>query len=73
VTERGTIRHIGVQVLPDGRLDRVNAARYLGRRPKTLAMWQVLGKGPRCVRDARGRCFYFLDDLDAFKEAGEAA
>ena len=64
---------VGVRVLADGSLDRGNAARYLGRAPKTLAMWKTRGKGPRCVRDAAGRCWYHLDDLDEFKAAGEAA
>ena len=35
-----------VRALADGRLDGDNAARYIGRKPKTLAMWRVAGKGP---------------------------
>ena len=41
------IEQVKVQILPDGRLDRVNAARYLGRAPKTLAEWTRLGLGPK--------------------------
>jgi hypothetical protein len=37
---------VRVRVLPDGRMDRDNAARYLGRARKTLAQWQTNGKGP---------------------------
>ena len=59
------VEPIRVRVLPDGRLDRENAAKYLGRKPKTLAMWSMEGRGPRSVR-VGGRVFYFQDDLDRF-------
>ena len=54
-----------VRVLPDGRLTRRDAAKYLGVKEKTMAMWQLSGKGPRSVR-VGGRRFYFRSDLDAF-------
>lgn len=54
-----------VMVLPDGRLDRVNAAAFLGKSPKTLAEWQRLGTGPRS-RLVGGRRFYDLADLQEF-------
>jgi hypothetical protein len=38
-----------VRVLPDGRMTREDAATYLGHKPKTLAMWQLQGRGPRSV------------------------
>ena len=56
---------VRVRILPDGRMDRKNAARYLGRRPKTLAMWTMQGKGPPAHK-AGGRVFYFKKDLDEF-------
>ena len=56
---------VKVRVLPDGRLDRANAAKYLGRKEKTLAMWAMQGKGPRAIRVA-GRIFYFKRELDSF-------
>ncbi len=59
------IEQVRVRVLPDGRMDRVNAAKYLGRKPKTLAMWSMDGKGPPWVR-VGGRIFYFKENLDAF-------
>lgn len=59
------IEMVRVRVLPDGRMDRESAARYLGRRPKTLAMWALHGKGPRSVK-VGGRIFYFRSDLDEF-------
>ena len=62
VTEFETVR---VRVLPDGRLTRKDAARYLGRAEKTLAMWQLTGKGPKSVK-IMGRRFYFLEDLQTF-------
>jgi hypothetical protein len=46
-------------------MDRVNAAKYLGKRPQTLAVWAVQGKGPK-PHKVGGRPFYFLDELDAF-------
>lgn len=60
-----------VRILPDGRMTRENAARYLGYQPKTLAMWELEGKGPRSVK-VGGRRFYYKDDLDAFIR-GDAA
>jgi hypothetical protein len=60
-----TVEWVRVRVLPDGRLDRVNAARYLGLEPKTLANWAGRGYGPR-VTKVGGLCFYSKADLDAF-------
>ena len=59
------VEHVAVRILPDGRMTREDAARYLGMRPKTLAMWTLAGKGPRSIL-VGGRRFYFLADLDAF-------
>jgi hypothetical protein len=60
-----TVEQVRVRVLPDGRMSREDAARYLGHEAKTLAQWKLLGKGPRSVK-VGGRVFYFRDDLDAF-------
>jgi hypothetical protein len=65
------IETVRVRMLPDGRLTREDAAKYLGHQPKTLAMWQLQGKGPRSVL-VGGRRFYFQRDLDAFIR-GEAS
>ena len=59
------IEQIRVRILPDGRMTRKDAAKYLGRAEKTLAMWTVDGKGPQSVL-VGGRRFYFKDVLDAF-------
>ncbi len=60
---------VKVRILPDGRMTRRDAARYLGNAEKTLAMWELQGKGPPSVK-VGGRRFYFKDDLDAFVQDG---
>jgi hypothetical protein len=61
---------VRVRVLPDGRVSRSDAAAFLGRKPKTLAMWALERRGPAIVR-VGGRCFYRLEDLQRFV-SGEA-
>jgi hypothetical protein len=61
----GAVEQVRVRILPDGRMSRADAARYLGRAEKTLAMWHLQGKGPRSVL-VGGRRFYYRRDLDAF-------
>ena len=58
---------VNVRVLTGGRLDRANAARFLGKTAKTLAEWQRLGIGPRSFL-VGGRRFYRLDDLRAYAD-----
>ncbi len=70
-TEQPAIEQVRVQILPDGRMSRKDAAKYLGRAEKTLAMWEMEGKGPRSVL-VGGRRFYFKEVLDIFIR-GEAA
>ena len=60
-----SVEQVRVRVLPDGRLTRSDAARYIGAAEKTFAMWQLQGKGPRSVK-VGGRVFYYRDDLDRF-------
>ena len=48
-TQEPAIEQVRVRVLPDGRLTRKDAAKYLGRAEKTLAMWEMEAKGPRSV------------------------
>lgn len=62
---RDELEAVRCRVLPDGRMSRQDAARYLGLKEKTLAMWALAGKGPRVVK-VGGRVFYFKADLDAF-------
>lgn len=60
---------VRVRILPDGRMTRRDAAKYLGLKEKTLAMWAMTGKGPPVVR-VGGRCFYRRSDLDEFVAEG---
>jgi hypothetical protein len=59
------VEEVKVRVLPDGRMSRKDAAKYLGRAEKTLAMWEMEAKGPPSVL-VGGRRFYFKEALDAF-------
>ena len=59
---------VEVVIFPDGRLDAVNAAEYLGLSQKTLAMMRCQGTGPKYIK--RGRIFYFKEDLDIWINLG---
>ncbi len=52
-----------IVIYPDGRMDRKNAAAYVGCSVKTLAMYATQGKGPKYVR-LGGKVFYYKQDLD---------
>lgn len=65
------IEQVKVMVLPGNRVDRKNAAKALGRQPKTLAEWRRLGIGPKPI-NVGGRIFYDWGDVQAFAR-GEAA
>ncbi len=59
---------VRVRILPGdrgGRLDSNNAAKYINRAPKTLAMWRMQGIGPEWTK-CGGRDFYNKEALDAF-------
>jgi hypothetical protein len=62
------LKILDVIVLPDSRMDRRNAALYLGLSVKTLAMHASRGTGPKFVKI--GRVFYFKDDLDTWISSG---
>jgi hypothetical protein len=62
------VDEVRVQILPDGRVARNDAATFLGYKPKTLAEWHRLGKGPRS-RMVGGRRFYDIEDLRAFAQS----
>ena len=65
------IEPVRVRVLPNGTMDANNAAKYVNRAPKTLAMWRMQNIGPDWTKN-RGRVFYNKEALDAFMR-GEAA
>ncbi len=69
--ETAEIEPVRVRVLPNGDMDSNNAAKYVGRAPKTLAMWRMQGIGPEWTKNG-GRVFYSRDALDAFMR-GRAA
>lgn len=60
---------VKVRVLPDGRVSRADAARFLGLATATMAAWSVKGLGP-LPRRVGGRVFYYLCDLEAFRDTG---
>ncbi len=70
-TTQSGVETVRVRILPDGRMTREHAARYLGVKPKTLAMWQLEGKGPASVL-VGGRRYYFKATLDGFIGSEEA-
>jgi hypothetical protein len=63
------IKQLSVEVLPDGRMDRPNAATYIGRSVQTLAVWSMKKIGPAPIR-VNGRVYYFKADIDRFIAAG---
>ncbi len=69
--ETAEIELVRVRVLPNGDMDSNNAAKYVGRAPKTLAMWRMQGVGPEWTKNG-GRVFYNKEALDAFMR-GKAA
>jgi hypothetical protein len=62
---RGSIAVLKVEVQPDGRMDRANAAKYLGRSPQTLRIWAVHRKGPPSYT-VGGRANYYFADIEAY-------
>ena len=68
----GAIEQVKVRVLPDGRMSRADAARYLGINEKTLANWALVARGPPPHR-VGGRVFYYREACDAFIQGDAAA
>ena len=62
------LEEIKVSILPDGRMDTGNSARYAGLKPKTMAMMRCAGTGPEFIK--RGKIFYFKDALDQWIAEG---
>ena len=63
--ETAEIEPVRVRVLPNGNMDSNNAAKYVNRAPKTLAMWRMDGVGPAWTK-VGGRVFYNKEALDAY-------
>ena len=60
------MQKIDVIVLPGGRLDTHNAAKYLGLSRSHLTRLRMDGTGPKFIKQNGGRVFYFVEDLDAW-------
>ncbi len=69
--DESVVERVRVRVLPNGYMNSSNAAKYVGRAPKTLAMWRMQGVGPEWTKNG-GRVFYNKKILDTFMR-GEAA
>ena len=65
VVQASTLR---VVILPSGKVNRENAAKAMGRTPKTLAEWARLGIGPR-PQNIQGRIFYDWAEVQALMGA----
>ena len=63
------IDSLRIVVLPGGQMDRKNAARAMGKSPKTLSEWSRLGIGPAPFKIG-GRVHYRLADVQAFCAGG---
>lgn len=59
-------RQLEIEVLPDGTVKRPDAAKFLGRRPQTLARWAARGVGPPYFLLGKF-AFYPLAGLKAYK------
>ncbi len=60
-----SLTQIQVSILPDGRMRRREAAKYIGVAYRTLIGWDQEKKGPRSLL-VGGLRFYRKADLDAF-------
>jgi hypothetical protein len=67
--ELGGVQRVTVRLLPDGRLSAVDAAKYLGRDPQTLAQWRNKKIGPVWTKMGRS-VWYHSRELDRFIREG---
>ncbi len=70
--EESAIERVKVRVLPDGRMTRRDAAKYLGIAVKTVAMWDLENPAKLGSVKVGGRRFYYKLRLDQVIR-GEAA
>jgi hypothetical protein len=69
-SELSGLQKVTVRLLPDGRLTAIDAAKYLGRSPQTLAQWRSRNIGPTWVTVHRS-IFYRREELDRFIKEGK--
>ncbi|MCX4098320.1 helix-turn-helix transcriptional regulator [Nocardia sp. alder85J] len=48
-------------------LTRIELAKRLGLKPKTLANWASLGIGPKFTKGIGGRARYHIDDVERWE------
>ena len=70
--EESAIERVKVRILPDGRMTRRDAAKYLGIAVKTVAMWDLENPAKLGSVKVGGRRFYYKPRLDQVIR-GEAA
>ncbi len=70
--EESAIERVKVRVLPDGRMTRRDAAKYLGIAVKTVVMWDLENPAKLGSVKVGGRRFYYKLRLDQVIR-GEAA
>ena len=58
------IERVKIRLLPDGRMTRRDAARYLGIAVKTVAMWDLENPAKLGGIKVGGRRFYYKERLD---------
>lgn len=65
------VRNETARVLPDGRISRAEAARYIGVSANTLRAWDVSGRHDDHYRKltVAGRVYYRFEQIVAFVEA----
>ena len=59
----------GINISPMGLVSRKDAAKALLMKPKTLAEWAAVNKGPP-PKKIGGRIFYKWEDVQSFAHAG---
>ena len=60
---RRGIRITEIEIMPDGRMNRENAAKYLGMSVVGLEGWATRARGPKYTLIAR-KAWYWKQDLD---------
>ena len=70
--EQIAVEQVRVRILPDGRMTRRDAAKYLGIAVKTVAMWDLENPAKLGSVKVGGRRFYYKPRLDQVIR-GEAA
>ncbi len=62
--EQIAVEQVRVRILPDGRMTRRDAAKYLGIAVKTVAMWDLENPAKLGSVKVGGRRFYYKPRLD---------